>query len=362
MIPGSYFLFIYLLVVSIATLGVCYRYRISSIGADIRDNSSIAPWLAIILTLFIGLRPNDPVFADTVNYINGYYYNLFLPYSFSIDVENILFDNLYLFFASYNLGWQSLFVLVSAIYFLGTYLACKIFFPKNILIAYLVFLGAFSTFSYSVNGIKAGAAASIFLCALAYRTDKPMIAALLSLVSWGFHHSMTPCVFAFFLTWVYAGPKLYMLFWLTCLVLSAAHVTYFQTLFMSYSDAKGATYLDLENMAGWEGKTGFRIDFVMYSVMPIIVGYWAIFKKKIKNIQYDRILCTYLFTNGIWLLCMYAGFTNRIAYLSWLIYPIVLIYPMLNKECNWGSYRYHTIAIVAALHLGFTLFMNILYL
>lgn len=95
--------------------------------------------------------------------------------------------------------------------------------------------------------------------------------------------------------------------------------------------------------------------------MPILVGYWAVFKKKIDNLKYNRLLSTYLLMNGLWLLCMYAGFTNRIAYLSWFMYPIVLIYPLLDKDCNWGKYRFRTVSFFAILHLGFTLFMNIVY-
>ena len=95
--------------------------------------------------------------------------------------------------------------------------------------------------------------------------------------------------------------------------------------------------------------------------MPILVGCWAIFKKKIDNLKYNRILSIYMFINGLWLLCMYAGFTNRIAYLSWFMYPIVLVYPLLDTQCNWGVSRFRTVATIALLHLGFTLFMNIIY-
>ncbi len=362
MIPGSYYLFIYLFIVTIATFSVYNRYRMSSSGALVKDSSSNTLILALLCTVFIGLRPNDPVFVDTVGYVAGYYYHLHEPFVLSADVENLLFENIYHFFASYDLGWHTLFLFMANIYFIGTYLACKKFFPKNTLIAFVVFLGAFSTFSYSVNGVKAGVAAALFLCALAYRSDKPVLASILVVASWGFHHSMTPCVLSFFTVWFCSKPKWYFLFWVVCLALSAAHVTFFQTLFMSYSDAKGASYLDAENMAGWEGKTGFRLDFVVYSAIPVLVGYWAIFKKKIDHLKYNRVLCTYLLMNGIWLLCMYAGFTNRIAYLSWFMYPIVLVYPLLDEECDWGSSRFKTVALFAGLHLGFTLFMNIIYL
>jgi hypothetical protein len=59
------------------------------------------------------------------------------------------------------------------------------------------------------------------------------------------------------------------------------------------------------------------------------------------------------------MLCMYAEFTNRIAYLSWLMLPIVLIYPLLNED--WGSGQYKTFQWVALGHLAFTLFLNYIY-
>lgn len=75
--------------------------------------------------------------------------------------------------------------------------------------AYLVFLAAFSTFSYATNGIKAGAAASIFILALSY-SDKLSICIPLLLVSLSFHHSMTLPLAAFALTFIFKNTKLIM--------------------------------------------------------------------------------------------------------------------------------------------------------
>ena len=120
-----------------------------------------------------------------------------------------------------------------------------------------------------------------------------------------------------------------------------------------------ANYLNDVNGA-WGGKTGFRIDFVIYSAMPILVGYWAVYKKKLQLSKiYTCLLNLYMVLNGTWMLCMYANFTNRIAYLSWFLYPIVLIYPYLNE--NWGPTRYKDFSKVMLAHLGFTLFMKFVY-
>lgn len=354
MIPGPAYLPIFLIVVTIISLYVIQKYRVCQ-NSLLIDNRGFALFLAIAFSLFIGLRPVDPVFADTVGYAS-YFNNLaYCDFQFSKDTENLLFDNILRYLAASGFSCNTFFTFIAAIYFIGTFIACRWFFPKNTLAAYLVFLIAFSTFSYSVNGIKAGSAAAIFLCGIAYQKDKPFLSTLLILLSWTFHHSMFVCIAAFFVVQFNNNPKWYFSFWIICLVLSLAHVSYFQNLFMNMSDDKGATYLDVNNMAGWEGRTGFRYDFVMYSFMPILVGWISIYKKKIKSKRYNILLCTYLLTNGIWLLCMYAGFTNRIAYLSWLMYPFVLIYPFLNEECDWGYDKYSIFAVVMFLHMMFTI-------
>ena len=106
-------------------------------------------------------------------------------------------------------------------------------------------------------------------------------------------------------------------------------------------------------------KMGFRIDFILYSFVPILVGWIAVLKKRIESRVYLFILNIYTFINGIWLLCIYATFTNRIAYLSWGLYPILLIYPFLKED--WGDGQYKIFKWVAYGHLGFTLFMNLVY-
>ena len=64
--------------------------------------------------------------------------------------------------------------------------------------------------------------------------------------------------------------------------------------------------------------------------------------------------------NGLWLLCMYANFTNRIAALSWLLYPIVLIYPYFSVNIQIKN-KNKTFSVVMAVHLLFTLFMAVVY-
>ena len=74
----------------------------------------------------------------------------------------------------------------------------------------------------------------------------------------------------------------------------------------------------------------FRWDFLLYSVMPIWLGWYVIIKSKnyimiILIVVALLIYCRMLF--GIMLIR--ASFSNRFAYLSWFMYPIVLAYLLL---------------------------------
>ena len=81
----------------------------------------------------------------------------------------------------------------------------------------------------------------------------------------------------------------------------------------------------------------FRIDFILYSSVGIIIGYYTVIKKKFQESFYLNILNTYIIANTVWILLIYANYTNRTAYLSWFIMPIVLIYPFLKSELVKGQ-------------------------
>ena len=262
MIPGSAYLPIYLILVIFSSIVVIQKYR-SYHGLLLIDKKGYALFLAIVFSLFIGGRPVDAVFADTVGYATYFKYITPSTFFFLENPENIVFDNIIHFFATSGLGYELFFIFIAVIYFIGTYIACRKFFHNNTLAAYLVFLIAFSTFSYAVNGIKAGAASAIFLCAIAYKKDHPKISILLAVLSWTFHHSMFVCLAAYFVICFYSRPKWYFLFWVVCLLLSLAHVSYFQNIFVNISDEKGASYLDSNK----DGVEKSDLDMILYCIV-----------------------------------------------------------------------------------------------
>ena len=354
----KYYSDIYMLIVTMFTLFTISGIQSNEILFD-RERQQQVPTvlLAIFFILFIGFRPISNIFVDMVNY--SQYYDVILgnPFSFITDTENVIFDNLFNYLASCNIDITFLFFLMAALYFGAIVAACNKLFHNNSLLAFLIYLAAFSTFSYATNGLKAGVSASLFLVSVAYKENK-LTSILFLLISLGFHHSMVLPITAFILVTFYKDSKTCMLGWLLCVLISAAHITFFQTLFAGFSDESGADYL-LSDGSDWGGHTGFRFDFVIYSAMPVIMGYWVIIKQKIESEMYQFLLNLYLVTNSVWMLCMYANFTNRIAYLSWFLYPIVLIYPLLNLEIIPDQYKLLKKVVFA--HLGFTLFMHFIY-
>lgn len=340
----------------------CISWYDSKKYVQFNDNNEIYV-LIIFLILFIGLRPvgwgyfGDSAFTWHI-YENIYKY---VPFSFNYETANLVYDNLLAFFASLDLGLSFFFLICAAIYFGASFVGIKKLFPRHYVAVYLMYLGAFSTYSYAVNGVKAGTAASLFIMALGYSRHW-IICVPLMMLSYGIHHSMHVPIIAYILTCFFKNPKVYFAGWFLCFLMALCHVTVFQNLFSEMTDKTGAEYLT-GNRAGafalYADRGGFRPDFILYSFMPIWVGYIAIYKKKIYSPTYNTLLCLYLTTNALWLLCMYALYTNRIAYLSWFLYPIVLIYPIFLPQ--WGENRFQLIAKIMLAHLSFTLFMNFIY-
>lgn len=354
-----YYVDIYLFVVAVLSLICANRYV--SKDSKWRGSSSQMYLLVVCLIIYVGFRPIGwGYFGDSAMTWHLYevvYKNI--PFVVEWNTDNLIYDNLLAFFASLDLGLSYFFLVCATIYFGAAYIGIKRLFPQHSTAAYLVFLAAFSTFSYATNGVKAGVASSLFIMAISY-SGRWWICFPLMLISYGFHHSMHVPMAAYMLTLFFKNPKIYFWGWFLCLLMAASHITLFQSLFAGMTDNAGTKYITgAQNDEILYDQGGFRADFIVYSAFPIIVGYIAIFKKNIYSIMYNTLLCLYMTTNGIWMLCIYAIFTNRIAYLSWFLYPVVLIYPFFLRE--WGGDRYQLFAKVMIAHLATTILLNMMY-
>lgn len=350
---------LYLFIVSVLTIFVGWGYTKRKnyiVNSTPSINLSVGWIVAFLMALFIGYRPLHNVFVDMMNYKEVYEAYLYNDFKFELWRENILFDNLFLYLCANAFDITVFFFLIAVIYFVGTYIAMIKLFKNDALYAYLAFLAAFSTFSYATNGIKAGVAATLFILAIAYNRNI-LLSIIFLLASLGFHHSMVLPIGAYVCCYFYRNSKAYLIFWIFSLIIAALHISYFQNLLGGMADERGSEYLT--ELSDWGGTTGFRLDFILYSAVPIAVGYYALIIKKLQSKEYKLIYNIYVFTNAVWMLCMYANFTNRIAYLSWFLYPIVLVYPFFKEE--FIPKQYVVLNKVVAFQLIFSLAMNFIY-
>lgn len=163
--------------------------------------------------------------------------------------------------------------------------------------------------------------------------------------------------------WIVVKPLHAVYIWLGSIALSLLSGTAFISFFSSLGfDDRMESYAELAEsgyLADSFSSTGFRWDFLLYSSMPIVLGYVVLIMKGVRENWYRVLFNTYCMANAFWVLVIRAAFTNRFAYLSWFMYPIVIAYPLIMMRV-WPDQDRKTALILAA-YAGFTLAMNVFY-
>ena len=289
-----------------------------------------------ICILFIGLR--DPLgafeyFGDTRAYTRTFEKIKYgYKTEFTKDIGFYVYMKLISSFASVKF-----FYLISAfIYVYLPYLTFKKWFRDYSIFVFIAYVASFSFLPFGINGLRNGLASAIFIFGLSF-FDKKWFMFILFALSISFHKGMLLPLFAFFMSYFIQSPKKILLIWLLSIPISytigkniesLALLVFGEDTFLQ--DERAQTYFseesNIEKVAGQ-----FRIDFIIYSAIAVFVGYWAIIKKGFNNILYKKIWSLYLIANAIWILLIYVPYTNRIAYLSWFIMPIVLTAPFVSE-------------------------------
>lgn len=310
-----------------------------------------------LYVLIFGFRPISPYFGDTGVY--GAKYKLLQSFS-AFDLEgsnNVSSDYLFYFFQKLCALCVDVHFWLAAImffYMIMMFWGCRRIDYKHGALLMLFCCGAFEFYTYSVNGVRNGVACSFAIMAVACLCKEMKWSALLwSLVAIGCHKSTALPVAAMYFVYFVNKPKYMYISWMGAVVLSLTIGGYIDSLLSSISyDDRLATQLQGDSVDGLEMEHRFRWDFLLYSSMPLILGWYTIFKRKLYNKTYLVLLGTYIYSNVFWILAIRAMFSNRIAYLSWFIYPVVLAYPLLNFPV---FKKHHSIKVAWILLAHFTL-------
>lgn len=356
-----YYFFIYWFIVMLMTVSCFNVMRRSSTYKMIENRDVYRPILffSIFYIFFFGFRPiSGRYFGDTLNYAASYQlledFGVFNMEG-SEDVGGDWLFNTLMHACAQVMNVHFFFTIIMFFYIVMMFGGCKRIDNRHGALLMLFCIGAFSFYPYSVNGIRNGVACSFVIMAVACLCKEEKVRALVwSFLAVGFHKSTALPVAMMFFTYYVNKPKYMYIVWLGTIVLSLSIGGYIDILLSSISyDERLASELQSNDADGLELEHRFRWDFLLYSSMPILLGWYTIFKRKMYNKTYLILLGTYIYANAFWILAIRAMFSNRIAYLSWFIYPIVLAYPLL-KFPVFKKHHYEKTAWILLGNFGFT--------
>jgi hypothetical protein len=252
-----------------------------------------------------------------------------------------------------------LYAVTSTIYVLAYVWACKRFTNglATLSLFALCFGGPFFI-GYMDNTLRAGLALSLTLLAYSYINESRVKAAFIALLAVNIHYSTLLPIIALGISYYYTKPKFFIWIWVLCIFVSLGAGSYFQNLFSGMvDDNRMTTYLTQDdNVALKTYKIGFRWDFVVYSLIPLVAGWYYIVKRTFNDRFYTVIYSAYILANSFWILVIRATFSDRFAYLSWFLMPVILAYPLLKRNTNIQD-NYRLYCAVLAMMIMFKIYI-----
>lgn len=372
-VPAIYYSTIYVIVLTVISLAIAVKYSFSLSNKNIAtydQKTQIGAFLfTLLIIFFIGLRPQSGSFID-MNYYAYVYNNIYDGItSHSSDSRG---EWLYVEFGNLckRLGFSDVgyFLSIAVIYFGLMLVSCWRLMRNNLFVAILFCLASFSCFAYGVNGMRNGMACSIAMLAIVLLTGnkwEKALSLLLMYCAYNIHHSTALPCFCALSAWLFVkDTKWAIYFWIASIFISLVAGNIVTEFFVDLGfDPRMENYANLDEggnlLASENEKSGFRIDFILYSIMPIIMAWYVTVKRNFKDNMYNIIAITYILANAFWIMVIRSEQSNRFAYLSWFLYPLVIAYPLLRMNI-WEDQDRKTGLILLA-YSGFTFFMNFIY-
>ena len=364
---AEYYYFLYWLIVMIMTVSQFHMMKEAKGFVVLSKQYNYRPIVVftIFYIVFYGFRPIAASFGDTINYSKGYEllrdFGVFNTQGDEIASNDVIFRTLEKICAKL-VDIHVWFATVMFFYIMMMFAGCRKLDYRHGALLMLFCLGSFEFYPYSVNGIRNGVACSFAIMAVACLCKEEKIWTLIwSIFAIGCHKSTALPIATMFFSYYVSKPKYMYITWIGAIVLSLSIGGFIEAFLSSLSyDDRLSDNLQSDSADGIIMEHRFRWDFLLYSSMPILLGWYTIFKRKLYNKTYLVLLGTYMYANAFWVFAIRAIFSNRIAYLSWFIYPIVLAYPLLNFPVFKKNHAEKTAWILLG-HFGFTTVLALIY-
>lgn len=372
-IPGEAYKYIYAIIVfvliSIKSISPAQDGIIKPENKKTTYNKAFI--LGLFFIIFFGTRPNYGLaMADTGGYADVYLAQQIYHEPIHIDWRNgkeIIWNLVCDFMASVGFPVWAWFTVVATIYIMFNLWGIKRIFPNHVYIVFLFYITFFLFYSGGINGIRNADAYSIIFFALSLYTQPKIknyiLIGILFFIAYQIHSSVIITITAFIASLFFIKrTNLALLIWIGAIIISlVAGSSLAQFASTLTDDGRAAKYLEYANDAQMmkEGfsHTGFRWDFLLFSAFPIALGWYVTVKRGIKDLFYQCLLNTYILANAIWIIFIYAAFSNRFAMLSWCIYPYVLCYPLMKFNLWTPRKQNQRTVLVLGCMFCFTLYM-----
>jgi hypothetical protein len=313
--------------------------------------------LCLGLTFWIGLRPiSGDAFGDTANYALEYARMSTRLVSMDWSGEWI-WQWLMNGCKALGLSVNVFFTIVAAGYVLSAFWAVKRFMPNDPMLGVVFLLNSLMFFPFGVNGLRNGLACHLVLLGISFLLDDKWVpGVLISLVAFGIHRStMLPLAAVFVGLFVIRNLRYVIAFWIVSIFISLVAGGPVTQFFAGLGfDDRMTQYTTISDMSEFS-KAGFRWDFLLYSAAPIVMAWYVGVKKNLQDNWYNVICTAYGLCNAFWIMVIRSSFSNRFAYLSWFLYPLVIAYPLVNMPIRDDQDRFTGWILLA--YSAFSVFM-----
>lgn len=310
----------------------------------------------IISTTFSAIPITFNIWDDHTNYAYAFVSslsdgNLHAPF------KEILFIALNKTIRSFTDNYHVFFFIIALIYTIAYSWASKrLTNSSGTLIMFMMFVTSSFFVAYGVNTIRAGLAMSLLILGFTFYNQSKITFAILALCAINIHSSMLLTLCAFIAALFIRKPKMCFTIWLISIILSISLGSWFEEIFASSFDDNRTQIYFMQDPTKIHYKVGFRWDFVVYSLIPIVIGYYYIYRRHFQDKFYTILYCTYIIANSFWVLVIRANFTDRFAYLSWALMPIILMYPLLAG--NIFRHQNNKIALMLLFNIAITFVLS----
>ncbi len=358
---------LYLYSSSLLAFIIAMRYVSSPDNSLIKEKKDNIIWpviIAAILSVWMANRPlTSSAYGDTGTYAAGY---------ISTDPYHVEFSWTGEWFWQWiivacklmGLDYVGYFTVIYVIYVFSALACVKILMPNKVMLGMAFVWTALMYYSYGINGIRNGSACHMLLLGFALILKGRLLfwpGAGLCLLAFGIHRSTMLPIAAFVAgRFLIRDARYAVFFWLLSipisLVAGGAVTSFFSGLGF---DERMSGYADARNDMSAFSHSGFRWDFLFYSMWPVVMTWVNCVKRKCTDNWYRVLSVTYCLSNAFWVMVIRASFSNRFAYLSWFLYPIIIAYPLVNID-TWEDQDRKTGYVLLAC-AGFTFLMSTVY-